>query len=324
LKWRAFQGILSVFKPVENLFADKTKFKKYSIGFLCALSAAIFGSIADVLPKPILEGDSSFDGLDPIVMITVMYLVNSLIFTGITSKRNPIVEIGKTNFMFLVLIGIIEIIATGLFYFGLKDTSATNAAILGNSDIVFTSIIATMVFKESIKSNEYFPYSLIIIGAIIIPIWSDAISFDYQITKFVYGDLLILLAGLFYGIEMNIYRYVSSKVNSKRVLQVISFVGGITALCAVIVLQIPINLRPEDLPIILTAGVFGIGISILLIVTAIKYIGAIRAILIFSTTTLFGIIFSFIILGEEIHFLHFIAFGLIFYATSLLRNRISD
>jgi drug/metabolite transporter (DMT)-like permease len=324
LKWKALQGVLSTFKSFGSLFTDKTKFRKYSIGFLCALVAAIFGSIADVLPKPILEGDFSFVGLDPIVMIAIMYLVNSLIFTGITPKRNPIAEIGKTNFMFLVLIGIIEIIATGLFYFGLKDTSATNAAILGNSDIVFTSIIAMIVFKESIKSNEYFPYSLIIIGAIIIPVWSDAISFDYQITKFVYGDLLILLAGLFYGIEMNIYRHVSGKISSKRILQVISFVGGITSLCAVIVLQIPVNLRLEDLPIILTSGIFGIGVSILLIVTAIKHIGTVRTILIFSSTTLFGIIFSFVILGEEIHFLHFIAFGLIFFATILLRNRISD
>ena len=138
------------------------------------------------------------------------------------------------------------------------------------------------------------------------------------------GDLLIIMAGLFYGIEMNIYKYVSERVDSKRILQIISFVGGGAALGVVFFMQIPINLRLEDLPVLLTTGIFGIGLSVLFIVMAIKHIGAVRTILIFSTTTLFGILFSYLILGEEIMIAHFVAFAMVFMGIYLLRKRVAE
>lgn len=322
MAWKPLWNPSVILKFIKNTFFRHGEIKKYSIGFLFAILAAILGAIADVLPKFILEEDSVI-GLNPIVMISVMYLINGIIFTGISPKRNPINEVGKRNFLFLIIIGASEITATGTYYFGLKDTSASNAAILGNSDIIFTSIIATIVFREIIRRNEYFPYCLIVLGSVTIPIWLDLIVNDYQITKLVFGDILILLAGLFYGLEMNLYRYLSDRINSRRILQIVSLTGGVVSLSVVILFQIPINLNLENIPIILISGIFGIGISVLFIVIATKYIGAIRTILIFSTTTLFGILFSFIILGEEINSLHFVAFVMVFLGVVFLRTKIS-
>ena len=89
-------------------------------------------------------------------------------------------------------------------------------------------------------------------------------------------------------------------------------------------LQIPINLRLEDLPVLLVTGIFGIGLSVLFIVMAIKHIGAVRTILIFSTTTLFGIFFSYVILGEEIVIPHFVAFAMVFIGIYLIRKKVAE
>ncbi|MCA2003353.1 MAG: DMT family transporter [Candidatus Nitrosotenuis sp.] len=322
--WKLFWKPLTIIKSIKSTITGHKKLKRYSIGFLFAILAAILGAMADVLPKPILEGNASFSGLNPIAMVAIIYLLNSIMFTGLLPKKNPVNEVGIRNFLLLIIIGVTEIIATTIFYLGLKNTSAVNSAILGNSDIIFTSIIATIIFREALQRKEYFSYSTILCGSIIIPIYIDLAANNYQISQFVYGDFLIIFAGLFYGIEMNVYRYLSDKIDAKRILQIISFVGGIVTISLVFLLQIPLEFKFEYMPTILISGMLGIGISVLFIVVAIKNIGAVRTILIFSTTTLFGIIFSHIILNEKIISLHLIAFVMVFIGIILLRTKMTD
>lgn len=322
--WKLFWKPLTIIKSIKSTITGHKKLKRYSIGFLFAILAAILGTMADVLPKPILEGNASFSGLNPIAMVAIIYLLNSIMFTGLLPKKNPVNEVGIRNFLLLIIIGVTEIIATTIFYLGLKNTSAVNSAILGNSDIIFTSIIATIIFREALQRKEYFSYSTILCGSIIIPIYIDLAANNYQISQFVYGDFLIIFAGLFYGIEMNVYRYLSDKIDAKRILQIISFVGGIVTISLVFLLQIPLEFKFEYMPTILISGMLGIGISVLFIVVAIKNIGAVRTILIFSTTTLFGIIFSHIILNEKIISLHLIAFVMVFIGIILLRTKMTD
>ncbi|CDI06328.1 conserved membrane hypothetical protein [Candidatus Nitrosotenuis uzonensis] len=322
--WKLFWKPLTIIKSIKSTITGHKKLKRYSIGFLFAILAAILGAMADVLPKPILEGNASFSGLNPIAMVAIIYLLNSIMFTGLLPKKNPVNEVGIRNFLLLIIIGVTEIIATTIFYLGLKNTSAVNSAILGNSDIIFTSIIATIIFREALQRKEYFSYSTILCGSIIIPVYIDLAANNYQISQFVYGDFLIIFAGLFYGIEMNVYRYLSDKIDAKRILQIISFVGGIVTISLVFLLQIPLEFEFEYMPTILISGMLGIGISVLFIVVAIKNIGAVRTILIFSTTTLFGIIFSHIILNEKIISLHLIAFVMVFIGIILLRTKMTD
>ncbi len=322
--WELFWKPLTIIKSIKSTITGHKKLKRYSIGFLFAILAAILGAMADVLPKPILEGNASFSGLNPIAMVAIIYLLNSIMFTGLVPKKNPVNEVGIRNFLLLIIIGVTEIIATTIFYLGLKNTSAVNSAILGNSDIIFTSIIAAIIFREALQRKEYFSYSTILCGSIIIPVYIDLAANNYQISQFVYGDFLIVFAGLFYGIEMNVYRYLSDKIDAKRILQIVSFVGGIVAISLVFLLQIPLEFKFEYMPTILISGMLGIGISVLFIVVAIKNIGAVRTILIFSTTTLFGIIFSHIILNEKIISLHLIAFVMVFIGIILLRTKMTD
>lgn len=319
---------MSIYNKVSAYFHSITKNpsfkKKLLLGYLLAIFAAILNGLADILPKPILEGDGiEFSGLSPIAMTAVIFLINGFIFTGLAKNTNPIKDVGKKNFWFLIVIGVAEITATTTFYFGLRETSAVNTVILSNSDFIFTTILAMIIFSETIRRRETFPLSLIVFGAVLIPVVLDLNTNNFQMSQLVFGDFLVILAGLFYGIEMNLFRYVSDKVDAKRILQIISFVAGGIALFITILLQLPFNLRLIDMPSILVTGVLGIGLSILFLVVAVKYIGAIKTMLIFTTQTLFGMLFAHFYLGEELQIVHFIAFIAVFSGIAMLCKKVS-
>ncbi len=314
---------MSIYNKVSLYFSSITKDpsfkKKLFLGYLLAVFAAVLNGLADILPKPILEGDGiAFSGLSPIVMTAIIFLINGVVFTGLAKKTNPVKDVGKRNFWILIVIGIAEITATTTFYFGLRETSAVNSVILSNTDFIFTTILAMIIFSEAFRRRESFPLSLIVFGAILIPVLLDLAANNFQMSQFVFGDFLVILAGLFYGIEMNLFRYVSDKVDAKRILQIISFVAGGVALLLAVLLQLPMNLRLIDMPSILVTGVLGIGLSILFLVVAVKYIGAIRTMLIFTTQTLFGMLFAHFYLGEELQLFHFVAFAAVFSGIAML------
>ena len=266
-------------------------------------------------------GDT-YSGLDPIAMTAVIFLINGVVFTGLAKKRNPIREVGR-NLRFLILIGIAEITATTMFYFGLRETSAVNSVILSNTDFIFTAVLAMILFSEVLRRKELFPIALVIIGAVMIPVGLDLSAHNFQLSEFVIGDMIIILAGVFYGIEMNLFKYVSNKVDPRRVLQIVSFVAGGAALAVVFAFQLPMDFRLSDMPVILTSGIFGIGLSILFLVIAVKYIGATRTMLVFTGQTLFGMLFAHLYLGEELQMLHFVGFAAVFAGVALLCKKMS-
>ncbi len=80
---------------------------------------------------------------------------------------------------------------------------------------------------------------------------------------------------------------------------------------------------PDHLPTILITGVVGIGMPIFFILIALRYIGAVRTILVFSTTTVFGVMFSNLLLGEIISMANVGSMGIVIVGTYLLRNRLA-
>ena len=322
LEWRdiAYYRLRKLL-PKDN---SKSEILKYSLGYSLALLAAGLNAFADVLPKPILEGDGvSYAGLNPLAMTALIFLINGVVFTGLAKKNNPFKEVGR-NLKFLILIGAAEITATTMFYFGLRETSAVNSVILSNTDFVFTAVLAMILFSEVLRKKEFFPLSLIIMGAVMIPISLDLYAHNFQLSEFVIGDLIIIFAGLFYGIEMNLFKHVSSKIDPRRILQIVSFVAGGIALAIVFAFQLPMDFRLSDMPIILSSGIFGIGLSILFLVIAVKYIGATRTMLVFTGQTLFGMLFAHWYLGEEIQTLHFVGFAAVFVGVALLCKKMAD
>jgi len=134
---------------------------------------------------------------------------------------------------------------------------------------------------------------------------------------------MVLISGLFLGIVMTMYKRMGDKFDSKRIIQYTSFVGAAVALVGILVMGIPFQLDPSHLPTILVTGVIGIGMPVFFILIALKYIGAVRTILVFSTTTVFGVMFANLLLGEIISMANIGSIGVVLVGTYLLRKKLA-
>jgi len=298
-----------------------TKKGKIALGIALTLAAASMEALADVIPKPLMA-DTQILPASPLLIVFLIYIVNGAIFTPFTVKSRPLSKFSIKPLYALTALGIVEVLSTIFFLYGLKDTSAINAAILGNSEILFGVIIAMIVLGERIKRKEILPFMLIGIGAILLPLGTD-ISEGGFMTNFVVGDLMILISGLFLGIVMTMYKRMGDKFDSKRIIQYTSFVGAAVALGGILVMGIPFELDPNHLPTILITGIIGIGMPVFFILIALRYIGAVRTILVFSTTTVFGVMFSNLLLGEIISMTNVGSIGVVIVGTYLLRKRLA-
>ncbi len=304
-----------------NRSSLSSKKGKIVLGVVLALAAASMEALADVIPKPLMA-DTQISPASPLLIVFLIYIVNGAIFTPLTTKSQALSKFSIKPLYALTALGIVEVFSTIFYLYGLKDTSAINASILGNSEIVFGVIIAMIVLGERIKRKEVLPFMLIGIGAILVPLGTD-ISEGGAMTNFVAGDLMILVSGLFLGVVMTMYKKMGDQFDSKRIIQYTSFVGAAVALGAILVLGIPFELDPDHLPTILITGVIGVGMPVFFILIALRYIGAVRTILVFSTSTVFAVMFSNLLLGEVISLVNVGSIGIVIVGTYLLRTRLA-
>lgn len=294
----------------------------YNAGYVLALASAALSALMHVIPKQML--DNGIHDVNPITLSLVIYIINGLFFTTISKKSTPISNISKKNWVFLVLIGIAEVLGLITYFFGLKNSSAANAAVLNSSEIIFSIFIAIIILRESLKRKEIGPFTLIILGVIVVPIGYDMYNTGVMFSNMVTGDFLILLSGVFFAADINISKYVTDKIDSKRITQITSFVSGLVALVMMFTFNIPFDITVAHLPGILLSGLLGTGIATFCFVISLKFIGSVRTTLLYSTGTAFGVIFSWAILGESISFINIFTVIMIFTGIFFLRKRISD
>jgi drug/metabolite transporter (DMT)-like permease len=275
------------------------------------------------MPKPLLESSDGFLQIHPITLACAIYLINGLFFSPLSKNSGPCNKIGSKNVIFIILIGLAEVLGLITYFFGLKDSTAANAAILNNSEIVFSIIIAITILHERLRKNELLPFSIVIIGIAVLPIGFDFYQRGMTVTSLVTGDFLILLSGLFFALDINISKYVSDRLDSKRITQLTSFAAGGFALGLIIFFQIPFDISLSHIPGILITGIAGTGISTLFFIIALRSIGAVRTTVAYSTSSIFGIILAGVILNETITIVNIASLVMVLSGTYLLKDKIS-
>jgi Fe-S-cluster containining protein/uncharacterized membrane protein len=138
----------------------------------------------------------------------------------------------------------------------------------------------------------------------------------------IFGNLLILLAGLFCAIDISLCRFVTNNVDPRRITQIVSFVGAGLMLLVMVISHTPFQVDLLQLPAIALLGIGGIGISTLLFLKALKLIGTIRTTLIYSSSFVFGVIFAATFLHEKITILQIISVIMTVVGFYLLRSRL--
>lgn len=314
--------LLFNFQVWKQLMLQNLK-SRYSLGFYFVIIAAALSSLIHVVSKPILEmSENSFE-INPIVLAFLVYLICSIFFTPIARKTDSIRNFSQKDIIFMALIGIIEVTALAIYFFGLQNSSAVNASLFSNCEIIFSLIIVMVIFKERLNIKDCIPFSAIIIGMMIIPIGNNIYQNGMNFETILTGDLLIILSGFLYAIDITICKYVSDKYDPRRVTQITSFFCAISILIIIILFEIPMDFDLESLPSIAIIAIFGTGMSTLLFLAGLRLIGAVRTILLYSTTSVFGVLFAGIFLSEDVTLIDMLSLGITLVGIFFLRHKLA-
>ena len=199
-------------------------------------------------------------------------------------------KLTKTELPYTIAMIILDIAAPICLLFGLNATTAANASLLNNFEIVATAIIALMVFKEKISPRLWF-------GIFFITLSCGILSFeDVSSLHFSYGSLFVLLSAICWGFENNCTR----KISSKDPLQIVLLKGIFSGIGSLII-GLYMGERIASLWSIfavLCIGFIAYGLSIYFYVYAQRLLGAARTSAYYAVAPFIATILSVIILRE--------------------------
>lgn len=211
-------------------------------------------------------------------------------------------KLTKSELPYTIAMIILDIAAPIFLLFGLNATTAANASLLNNFEIVATAIIALMVFKERISLRLWF-------GILFITLSCGILSFeDVSSLHFSYGSLFVLLSAICWGFENNCTR----KISSKDPLQIVLLKGIFSGIGS---LTIGLYMGEHIASLwsifaVLWIGFIAYGLSIYFYVYAQRLLGAARTSAYYAVAPFIATILSLIILREVPDIAYYFALAL--------------
>ena len=205
---------------------------------------------------------------------------------------------------------LLDIAAPSLLMLGLQRTGAANASLLNNFEIVATSLIAWLLFREKLSRRLSFAIVLVTFASIVLGYEGS------ESLRFGAGSALVLAAACCWGLENNCTRMLSrcSSVQITTIKGIFSGLGSlIVAFCAGESLP---GLR--WIPAILLLGFVAYGLSINFYIKAQKELGAAKTSAWYSIAPFLGVVFGIVLLGERPDGRFFLGLGLMVLATLLM------
>ena len=211
---------------------------------------------------------------------------------------------------------VLDIAAPIFLMIGLKRTTAANASLLNNFEIVATSLIALLVFKERIGKRLWIAIGLITLSSILLSV-EDAGCFQFS-----FGSLFVLAACVCWGMENNCTRCLS-RSDPMEIVVIKGFGSGIGS----VIIGLTVG---ESLPVwgdilkILLLGFVAYGLSIYFYVYAQRDLGAAKTSAYYAVAPFIGVLLSFLIFRELPGALFFIALGIMIAGTWMVNRDQGD
>lgn len=276
--------------------------KSTQTGILLALLAAAFYAVSSPLSKVLLSYMPST------LMAGFLYLGAALGISAVAAVRKfrhgeaKETKLTKKELPYTLAMILLDIAAPICFLFGLASTTAANASLLNNFEIVATAVIALAIFKEKISPRLWCGILFVTLSCALLSIE------DISSLRFSYGSLFILLACVCWGFENNCTR----KLSSKDPMQIVLLKGIFSGLGS-IVIGLCIGERITVLWsvfAVLGVGCVAYGFSIFLYVYAQRILGAARTSAYYAVAPFIGTALSLMIFRVLPHFTYFIALAL--------------
>lgn len=258
---------------------------------LYALNAPVSKLLLQNVPPTMMAG---FLYLGAGIGMALMGLVRSQ-----TGHGKQELRLMKKDFPYTLGMVALDIAAPIFLMIGLTRTTAANASLLNNFEIVAASLIALLVFREKIGKRLWTAIGLITLSSILLSV-EDASSFQFSL-----GSLFVLAACICWGLENNCTRCLS-KSDPLEIVVIKGFGSGIGSVIIGLVVGETLPLFGDILKILLL-GFVAYGLSIYFYVYAQRDLGAAKTSAYYAIAPFIGVALSFIIFREIPGVLFFIA-----------------
>ena len=283
---------------------EKNKLKAIMFAFLAAVFYAINVPISKVLLQHV----------GPTTMAALLYL-GAGIGIGIMSlfnkkDREKAESLTKAELPYIVGMIVLDIAAPIFLMLGISYGSSANASLLGNFEIVATTVIALILFKEAVTKRLWLAIGLITLSSILLS-FEGTDSFHFS-----YGSLLVIMATVCWGLENNCTR----ELSSKSTYQIVMLKGLCSGLGALVISLI----KKESFPgigyiaIALALGFVAYGLSIFMYVRAQNVLGAAKTSAYYAVNPLIGALLAFVFLSESLSWMYVIALIVMVFGSALV------
>lgn len=251
----------------------------------CAIGAAALYAINAPLSKQLLLH------ISPTMLAALLYLgagFGLFLFSGRDGQGEKLTRRELPYTLGMILL---DIAAPILLMFGLRCTNSANASLLNNFEIVATSLIALLVFKEVLSRRLWLAIFLVTTASVLLS-FEGAGSFLFN-----RGSLLVLAAAVCWGFENNCTRMLSSK-SSIQITTVKGIFSGLGSLSIALCIG-------EQVPGIvwifaaMALGFVAYGLSINLYIRAQKELGAAKTSAYYALAPFLGVLLSMLVFGER-------------------------
>lgn len=272
--------------------------------FFAILAAALY-AINIPLSKVLLKH------VQPTIMAAFLYLgagIGLFVYGKVTKEQGE--KLTKAELPYTIGMIVLDIAAPILLMLGLEQTNSANASLLNNFEIVATSMIAFLVFREKLSKRLSVAIALVTAASI-------ALSFEGEGSfQFNTGSLLVLGAACCWGLENNCTRMLSNK-SSVQITTIKGIFSGLGSLIVALIVG-------ENIPglvwiaAVLLLGFVAYGLSINFYIKAQKDLGAAKTSAYYSIAPFLGVIFGVLLLREHPGVQFYVGLAIMIAATVLM------
>jgi len=216
----------------------------------------------------------------------------------------------KKELPYTVAMVLLDIAAPIFLMIGISKTTSANVSLLNNFEIVATSLIALIVFREVITRKLWIAIGLVTLASIILS-FENSGAFSFNI-----GSVFVLAASVCWGFENNCTRMISNK-SSEEIVIIKGWCSGIGSLAIALIIG-------ESIPAffwvacVLLLGFISYGLSINFYIRAQKDLGAAKTSAYYSIAPFLGVAFSILLVGERPSIQFFVALAIMLVSTALI------
>lgn len=281
----------------------KTKKMAIVLAILAAALYAINVPISKILLKHV----------DETMMAALLYLgagIGIAIYQQVIKKGSFEEPLTRKELPYTIGMVVLDIIAPILLMFGISKTNAANVSLLNNFEIVATSLIALVVFKEVISKQLWLSIGLVTVASIILSFEGNgALVFNE-------GSLYVLGACICWGFENNCTKMISHK-SSEEIVIIKGCFSGLGSLLVALFLQESIP-EVQWIAAVLLLGFVAYGLSINFYIRAQKYLGAAKTSAYYSIAPFLGVAFSMLLVGERPSIQFYIGLAIMIISTIIM------